>query len=65
MIPLKIFLSPRRWLSPGSPVPDLVPGDPFDNPHIAAMDLRQLADLPFPRGTDAAAAENPPLARCA
>lgn len=64
MIPLKIFLS--RWLSRGNPVPDYVPADPFDNPHIAAMDLRQLADLPFPRETDAAAAaENPPLARCA
>ncbi len=66
MAPLKIFLNLKAWLETAETLTDLQSNDPFRHPDIRAMDLRQLADLPFPRPLQADTNCNKaPLAKCA
>nr|WP_250809649.1 hypothetical protein [Neorhizobium tomejilense] len=66
MAPLKIFLNLKAWLETTETLTDLQSNDPFRHPDIRAMDLRQLADLPFPRPLHADTNCNKaPLAKCA
>ncbi|CDZ40766.1 Hypothetical protein NGAL_HAMBI1146_40380 [Neorhizobium galegae bv. officinalis] len=66
MVPLKIFLNLKAWLETTETLTDLQSNDPFRHPDIRAMDLRQLADLPFPRLAQADTNCNKaPLAKCA
>jgi hypothetical protein len=66
MGPLKIFLSLKAWLETTETLTDLQSNDPFRHPDIRGMDLRQLADLPFPRPLQADTNRNEaPLAKCA
>lgn len=66
MTPLKIFLKLRTWLETTEAFTETQANDPLRHPDIQTMDLRQLADLPFP-GTYHAepATERPQLAKCA
>ena len=66
MTPLKIFLKLRFWLETTEAFAETQTCDPLRHPDIQTMDLRQLADLPFP-GTYHAepATERPQLAKCA
>lgn len=67
MLPLQIFFNLGRWLAePDAHTPR--PDDPLDHPHLAAMTLAELADLPLPRPEREVGVpdENrPTLARCA
>lgn len=66
MTPLKIFLSLKAFLEKEESLIDIEAGDPFLHPDIRAMNLRQLADLPFPcHGRSAANSRTLPLAKCA
>ncbi|CAN7208250.1 hypothetical protein [Neorhizobium tomejilense] len=66
MAPLKIFLNLKAWLETTETLTDLQSNDPFRHPDVRAMDLRQLADLPFPRPFQADTNCNKaPLAKCA
>jgi hypothetical protein len=67
MTPFKFFLNLRRALT----APALASDDPLLHPEIRQMDLRQLADLPFPdafyRPAKTGVAPAPPIvfAKCA
>ena len=64
MTPMKIFLSLKAWLEAEDAL--IERDDPFRHPDIRRMDLRQLADLPFPgRGRVMANEETAALAKCA
>ncbi len=65
MTPLKIFLKLKAWLETAEAIAETY-DDPLRHPDIHAMDLRQLADLPFPGAYRAeAATESAQLAKCA
>ncbi|MEQ1403317.1 hypothetical protein ABK249_00095 [Neorhizobium sp. Rsf11] len=65
MASLKIFLNPKTWLKSAGASMEKLSDDPFDDPDIRSMNLRQLADLPFPGIYDKARREKMPLAKCA
>ena len=66
MGPLKIFLNLKAWLETTETLADIEANDPFRHPDIRSMDLRQLADLPFPHLAHADTNCNTaPLAKCA
>jgi len=66
MGPLKIFLNLKTWLETTETLVDIQSNDPFHHPEIRSMDLRQLADLPFPRLAHTDTNRNDaPLAKCA
>ncbi|CAN7211577.1 hypothetical protein [Neorhizobium sp. LjRoot104] len=66
MGPLKIFLNLKAWLETTETLADIEANDPFRHPDVRSMDLRQLADLPFPRLAHADTNCNAaPLAKCA
>lgn len=64
MIRLQSFFMPLRRLfartpsSGGRPIPE--ESDPFAHPHVRAMDLVQLADLPFPAFAGEGCHRDPP-----
>ena len=52
MLQFQLISSLLHWLAePDVPPPS--PEDPLRDPDIAAMSARQVADLPFPRSTQA------------
>lgn len=65
MTPLKIFLNLRMRLKSAETSMKKPPGDPFDDPDIRSMDLRQLADLPFPGIYGETCLKKMPLSKCA
>lgn len=65
MTPLKFFLNMKTWLETAETPAGMQDDDPFRDPDIRSMDLRQLADLPFPgisRGD--VPCQKAPLAKC-
>ncbi|MFB9951477.1 hypothetical protein ACFFP0_21725 [Rhizobium puerariae] len=67
MTPLQIFSKMKTWLTSAASRPDVRADDPFRDPDIGSMDLRQLADLPFPRPVPpgAGTCEKACLSKCA
>lgn len=71
MKPFKVLQPLRRFFGQTKTAATLSQDDPFSHPDIRAMDLRQLADLPFPdRLRPKSAPERPltsekTLAKCA
>lgn len=68
MTPLKIFFKLRTWLetTEAEAFAETQTCDPLRHPDVQTMDLRQLADLPFPGIYHAEpATERPQLAKCA
>ncbi len=66
MTPLKIFLNLKDRLLAEEALTDIQPDDPLQHPEVRSMNLRQLADLPFPGHFHPAAHhEKPLLAKCA
>jgi len=64
MTPLKFFLNMKTWLETAE-IPVEMHDDPFRHPDIRSMDLRQLADLPFPGALrDDMPCQKAPLAKC-
>ncbi|MGK6315378.1 hypothetical protein [Neorhizobium sp. DT-125] len=48
MTPLKFFLNLKARLEATATEAEMQADDPFRHPDIREMNLRQLADLPFP-----------------
>ena len=53
-----------RALSEPGEVPQIWQRDPLSHPDLQAMSLRELADLPFNRGTRALPGASEECARC-
>ncbi|WJR67775.1 hypothetical protein QTA58_03135 [Neorhizobium sp. CSC1952] len=66
MTPLKFFLNLKALLKATETQVETQSDDPFRHPDIREMNLRQLADLPFPGiFRDESSCEKAPLAKCA